>query len=77
MASKVEDTLSDSRGSFLKTRVIPFWLEYTRMMNAESLISESVICIGMVRPEAAANGCGEVNEGVVERYVFSGFAYFL
>ena len=44
------------------------------MMNAESLISESVICIGIVRPEAAARGCGEVNDGLVDKYVFRGLA---
>ena len=44
------------------------------MMNAESLISDSVICNGIVRPEAAASGCGDVKEGFVCRYVLSGFA---
>lgn len=51
MESKVDDTLSDSRGSFLKTSVKPFCLENTRMMIADSLISERVICSGMVRPD--------------------------
>ena len=37
------------------------------MMNADNLISESVICIGIVRPEEAASGCGEVKDGFVER----------
>lgn len=37
------------------------------MMKAESLISESVIWSGIVRPEEAARGCGDVNEGFVER----------
>lgn len=67
MASKVDETLSDSRGSLRKTRVRPFCLEKTRMMKAESLISDNVICSGMVRPEEAARGCGEVNDGRVER----------
>ena len=43
-------------------------------MKAESLISESVICSGIVRLEDAARGCGEVNDGFVDRYVLSGFA---
>ena len=47
------------------------------MMNAESLISERVICIGMVRPDAAARGCGEVKDGLVDKYVFRGLAYSL
>lgn len=47
------------------------------MMNAESLISDKVIWIGMVSPEAAAKGRGEVNDGFVERYVFKGFAWYL
>ncbi len=37
------------------------------MIKAESLISESVIWSGIVRPEEAARGCGDVNEGFVER----------
>jgi len=37
------------------------------MIKAESLISESVIWSGIVRPEEAASGCGEVNEGLVDR----------
>ena len=37
------------------------------MMNAESLISDRVICKGIVRPEAAARGCGEAKEGFVDR----------
>ena len=67
MESKVDETLSDSRGSFRKTKVRPFCLEKTRMMNAESLMSDSVIFKGIVRPEDAARGRGEVNDGVVER----------
>lgn len=55
--------MSDSRGSFRKTRVRPFCLEKTRMMKADSLISERVIDRGIVRPEAAANGCGDVKVG--------------
>lgn len=37
------------------------------MMKAESLISDNVICSGIVRPEAAARGCGDVNDGRVYR----------
>lgn len=37
------------------------------MMKADSLISDKVICSGMVRPDDAARGCGEVKEGLVER----------
>lgn len=37
------------------------------MMNADSLISERVICSGIVRPDDAASGWGEVKEGLVER----------
>jgi hypothetical protein len=44
------------------------------MMKAESLNSERVICRGMVRLEEAARGCGDVNEGRVDRYVFRGLA---
>lgn len=47
----MEETLSDSRGSFLNTKVKPFCLEKTRMMKADSLISERVICNGMVKPD--------------------------
>jgi hypothetical protein len=36
-------------------------------MNADSLISDRVIERGIVRPEAAASGCGEVNPGLEER----------
>ena len=36
-------------------------------MKAESLISDSVICRGIVRPEEAARGCGEVKEGFVDK----------
>lgn len=45
------------------------------MMNAESLNSERVICSGMVRLEEAARGWGDVKEGRVDKYVFSGLAY--
>jgi hypothetical protein len=75
MESKVEETLRDSRGSFRKTRVNPFCLENTRIMKAESLISDNVICKGIVNPEAAANGCGDANDGFEYKYVFRGFAY--
>jgi hypothetical protein len=37
------------------------------MMKAESLISERVIESGIVRPEAAASGCGDVKEGLEYR----------
>lgn len=75
MASKVEDTLRDSSGSLRNTRVRPFCLEKTRMIKADSLISDRVICKGMVRPDDAARGCGEVKEGLMERYVFRGLAF--
>jgi hypothetical protein len=45
------------------------------MMKAESLISDSVILRGMVRPDAAASGSGEAKEGLVDKYVFRGFAW--
>lgn len=56
MESKVEETFRDSRGSLRKTRVNPFCREKTRMMKAESLISDKVICSGIVNPDAAASG---------------------
>jgi ssRNA-specific RNase YbeY (16S rRNA maturation enzyme) len=56
MESKVEETFSDSRGSLRKTNVSPFCFEKTKIMKADSLISESVICRGIVRLEAAARG---------------------
>ena len=31
--------------------------------------------MGIVKPEAAARGCGEANEGFVDKYVLRGFAY--
>lgn len=37
------------------------------MMKADSLISDRVMERGIVRPEAAASGCGEVNSGLEER----------
>lgn len=74
MESKVDDTLSDSRGSLRKTRVRPFCFEKTRMMNADSLISDKVIDRGIVRPDAAARGLGDVKLGFESRYVFNGFA---
>jgi hypothetical protein len=45
------------------------------MMKAESLISDRVICKGIVSPDAAARGCGEQNDGFENRYVFKGLAY--
>jgi hypothetical protein len=63
------------------------------MMKPDNLMSDKVICRGIVSPvlghvsfhslslslrgvvtHAAASGCGEANEGRVNRYVFSGFA---
>ena len=44
------------------------------MMNAESLISDRVICKGIVNPDAAANGCGDAKDGFEKRYVFRGLA---
>lgn len=61
--SKVEETLRDSRGSFRKTKVNPLDFENTTMMNADNLISDNVICNGMVSPASAARGCGDVNDG--------------
>ena len=63
----MDETLRDSKGSFLKTSVRPFCRENTRMMKAESLNSERVICKGIVRLAEAASGCGDVKEGRVER----------
>lgn len=54
--------------------VNPFCFEKTKMMKAESLISDSVIWSGMVRLDAAASGWGDVKPGLAERYVLSGFA---
>ena len=44
------------------------------MINADNLISDKVICRGIVNPEEAANGIGEVNEGFENKYVLRGFA---
>ena len=65
--SNVDDTLNDSNGSLRKTKVMPLAFEKTRIINPERRISERVICKGMVRGADAANGHGEVNEGVVDR----------
>jgi len=46
-------------------------------MKADNLISDNVICKGIVRLEAAASGCGDVKDGLADRYVFKGFAYLL
>ena len=75
MESKVDETFIDSRGSLRKTSVKPFCFEKTSMMKAESLISDRVICRGIVNPDDAARGCGDVKEGFENRYVFRGFAY--
>jgi hypothetical protein len=45
-------------------------------MKADSLISDNVICSGIVNPDAAANGCGDVKDGFENRYVFKGLACF-
>jgi len=45
-------------------------------MKADSLISDNVICSGIVNPDAAANGCGDVRDGFENRYVFKGLACF-
>jgi len=74
MESKVDETLRDSSGSLRKTNVRPFCFEKTRMINADSLISDKVIDSGIVNPAAAAKGCGDVKLGLAERYVFNGFA---
>jgi hypothetical protein len=37
------------------------------MMNADNLISDNVICNGIVNPDAAANGCGDANDGLENR----------
>lgn len=63
MESKVDETLRDSRGSLRNTMVNPFCFEKTRMMKADSLMSDKVIESGIVRPEAAASGCGDVKLG--------------
>lgn len=67
MESNVEETLRDSRGSFRKTSVTPLDFEKTRIMKADNLISERVILIGIVRPDAAARGSGEAKDGLVDR----------
>lgn len=72
--SKVEETLSDSRGSLRKTRVRPFCREKTRITKPDRRISDSVMETGIVRPEAAARGCGDAKDGFVDKAVFRGFA---
>jgi len=44
------------------------------MMKADSLISDKVICSGIVKPDEAARGCGDVKDGLENKYVFKGFA---
>jgi len=44
------------------------------MMKAESLISDKVICSGIVKPDEAARGSGDVNDGFENKYVFKGLA---
>lgn len=58
--SNVDETLSDSNGSFRKTSVIPFAFEKTRMIKPVNRNCERVICSGMVKGEEAASGIGEV-----------------
>lgn len=67
MESNVEETFRDSKGSFRKTNVRPFCFENTRMIKAESLISDRVILRGIVRPAAAASGSGEAKDGLVDK----------
>ncbi len=43
-------------------------------MNADNLNSDKVIASGMVNPEAAARGCGDVKDGFEHKYVLRGFA---
>lgn len=43
-------------------------------MKADSLISDRVMDSGIVNPAEAAKGCGEVNVGLADRYVFNGLA---
>ena len=43
-------------------------------MNADNLMSDSVNDKGMVSPDAAAKGCGDVKSGLECRYVLRGFA---
>lgn len=74
MESKVDETLRDSSGSLRKTIVRPFCLENTNMMKADSFISDNVNDRGIVSPDAAARGCGDVKLGFECRYVFRGFA---
>jgi hypothetical protein len=77
MESKVEETLMDSRGSLRKTIVSPFCFEKTNITKADNLISDKVIDRGIVRPAAAASGCGDVKDGLADRYVFKGFAWII
>lgn len=65
--SNVEETFRDSKGSFRKTNVRPFCFEKTSIMKADNLISDNVICNGIVNPDAAASGCGDVNDGFENR----------
>jgi hypothetical protein len=44
------------------------------MIKADSLISDKVIWRGIVKPDAAAKGCGDVKDGFENKYVFKGFA---
>lgn len=67
MESKVEETLIDSRGSLRNTIVRPFCFENTNITKADNLISDRVIDRGIVKPAAAANGCGEVKLGLADK----------
>lgn len=44
------------------------------MINADNLMSDNVNDNGMVSPDEAANGCGDVKSGFECRYVLRGFA---
>ncbi len=44
------------------------------MMKADNLISDNVIWRGIVNPDDAAKGWGDVNDGLENKYVFKGFA---
>ena len=51
----MEETFNDSSGSFRKTSVNPFCLEKTKTMKPDSLMSDRVICRGIVRPVLASH----------------------
>lgn len=47
------------------------------MTKPDKRILDRVICNGIVKPDAAARGCGDAKSGLVDKYVFSGFAWTL